>query len=49
VPMLRERHALLEDDRQADSGECREGRDGNEGSQEFHPAPGAEEIHKTGA
>jgi hypothetical protein len=48
-PVLRERRAVLEDDRQAEPGEYCEGRDANEGSEEYHPTPGAEEVHGTEA
>jgi hypothetical protein len=49
LPMLRERRAVLEDDRQAEPGECCEGRDENEGSQEDHPILNAEVVHGTEA
>jgi hypothetical protein len=47
MPMLRERRAVLEDDRQAEPGECCEGCDENEGSQEDHPILNAEVVHGT--
>ena len=45
VPMLSQRPAILEDDPDADPGECGEGSDANEGKQEKLPAPGAQEFH----
>jgi hypothetical protein len=46
MPMLGQRPAVLEDDPDADPGECGEGSDANEGKQEKLPAPGAQEFHK---
>jgi hypothetical protein len=44
--MLSQRPAVLEDDPDADPGECGEGSDANEGKQEKLPAPGAQEFHE---
>lgn len=46
VPMLGQRPAVLENDPDADPGECGEGSDANEGKQEKLPAPGAYEFHE---